>query len=414
MRRLLAAAAVLVLGPAGLPTESARAQEPVPADTAAARDTAAVDSPDTVAPGAGALPPSAEGHVFLGGYAILAHDPGTGQTGVAAATSGFSAGSGSAGLEPGGAVAVLGRSSPAARRAAMAALRSGASAGEAVSRATDAAGRAGGLHVSVLTPACAGRSFTAEDAYPWTGAVSGRAGRICYRAAGALLADSAVVRRLSSAFEAAEEGLLERFHAALSAAERASGEVARSRSGLIWISAPDAASGALGRADLRLQVEDVQRPAAALRYLVRAGRADHLARRASAAVDAGDHQGALELADRAVDLEPATALAWLARGRALLHRGEDREAETAFQRMLEVNPHLLHLLGDPAAAVADTAGGRGAGAPEVRTDLIPYRPRLILRLDEYRRAFFRDVEFPSREPEPSPAGAGGGSEGGTP
>lgn len=407
-RRFLAAAGVMLMVAVGLPADVARAQEQAPADTVAARDTAAA-----AAPGVDALPPSAEGHVFLGGYALVAHDPTTGQTGVAAATSGFSAGSGSVGVVPGGTVAVLGRAAPAARRAAMAALRSGASAGEAVSRATGAAGRSGGLHVSVLTPACAGRSFTAEDAYPWTGAVSGRAGRICYRAAGALLADSSVVRRLAAAFESAGGGLLGRFQAALSAAERASGEVARSRSGLIWISAPDAASGALGRADLRLQVEDVQRPAAALRHLVRAGRADHMARRASAAVDAGEHRRALELADRAVDLNPATALAWLARGRALLYRGEDREAETAFQRMLEVNPHLLHLLGDPSAAVADTARRGRSGARDVRTELIPYRPRLILRLDEYRRAFFRDVEFPSREPTSPPAGEGGDTGGGT-
>lgn len=143
----------------------------------------------------------------------------------------------------------------------------------------------------------------------------------------------------------------------------------------------------------------MQRPADALRYLVRAGRADHLARRASRAVDAGEHGRAVELADRAVETEPATALAWMARGRALLYQGQDDEAETAFQRMLEINPHLLHLLGDPSGAVRDTAGRGAPPTPAVRRDLIPYRPRLILRLDEYRRAFFRDVEFPDREPD---------------
>jgi len=217
---------------------------------------------------------------------------------------------------------------------------------------------------------------------------------------------------MAASFESAEGELLERFQAALQAAERATGEVARSRSAALWISAPDAGSGALGRADLRLQLEDVQRPADALRYLVRAGRADHLARRASRAVDAGEYGQAVELADRAVETEPATALAWMARGRALLYQGEDAEAETAFQRMLEINPHLLHLLGDPSGAVRDTAGGRAAPTPAVRRDLIPYRPRLILRLDEYRRAFFRDVEFPDREAERTSGSAA--TEGGQP
>lgn len=354
--------------------------------------------------------PEAASHAFLGGYALLAYDADSGQLGIAAATGGFSAGSGTPVLAgERGVGVVLGRRSAPARRALRSALDGGAAAGEAVSRARGAGGGDAGIQLAVLTPPCATETFTAGDAYPWTGSVAGRVGSVCYLAAGALLADSTVVRRAAGAFESAEGGLLERFQAGLEAAERATGDVARSRSAALWISAPDARAGALGRADLRLQVEDVQRPADALRYLVRSGRADHLARRASRAVDGGDHQRGLELADRAVETEPATALGWLARGRALLFLGRDGEAETAFQRMLEVNPHLLHLLGDPSRAVRDTAGGRPPPPPEIRPDVIPYRPRLILRLDEYRRAFFRDMEFPDREPA---RGSANGEQGG--
>lgn len=387
---LLAATVLLLAAPA-----TGVAQEPDSAAVPSAADSARAPEPGGEAPVQGA-----DSHAFLGGYAILAHDPRTGQLGVAAATGGYSAGSGLPVLVEGrGAGVVLGRHSAPARRALAAAFRDGAGVGEAVSRATTAGGRTGGIQVSALGQPCETRTFTAGDAYPWTGSVTGEVGSICYLAAGALMADSTVVRRMAASFESAEGELLDRFQAALEAAQRATGEVARSRSAALWISAPDAGSGALGRADLRLQLEDVQRPADALRYLVRAGRADHLARRASRAVDAGDHARALELADRAVETEPATALAWMARGRALLYQGQDDEAETAFQRMLEINPHLLHLLGDPSGAVRDTAGRGAPPTPAVRRDLIPYRPRLILRLDEYRRAFFRDVEFPDREPD---------------
>mgnify|MGYP006278081709 CR=1 FL=1 len=366
--------------------------------------------------GAEATP--AGGSVFLGGYAVLAYDPTARQLGLAAASGGFSVASGVPWLEQGaGATVVLGRRAPEAGRTALAALREGAAARVAAGRAAEAAGRSGGLQVAVLTPDCGTASVTADDAYPWTGTRSGRVGEICYLAAGSLLSDVAVLEEAVAAFRSAEGPLVDRFRAFLQGAERATGEVARSRSAVLWIDAPDAARGALGRAALRLQVDDVQRPADALRYLVRAGRADELAREASLAVDSGAFERAVELADSAVAREPASALAWLAKGRALLFRDEDAAAETAFQRMLEVNPYLLHVLGDPGRAARDTlseAGGplappeAGETPPSVRPGLIPYRPRLLLRLDVYRRSFFREVEFPEYED----GEAAGGDEGG--
>lgn len=355
---------------------------------------------------------------FLGGYGVLAYDPAAEQLGVAAASGGFSTASGVPWLEQGtGAAVVLGRRAPEAGRAALTALREGVGARSAVDRAAAAAGRSGGLQVAVLAPDCGSAGYTADDAYPWSGTRSGRVDGICYVAAGSLLSESSVLSRAVEAFRGSEGTLVERLRAFLEAAERASGEVARSRSAVLWVDAPDAERGALGRASLRLQVDDVQRPADALRYLVRAGRADALARRASLAVEAGEYGRAVELADSAVAREPASALAWLAKGRALLFRGDDARAEVAFQRMLEVNPYLLHVLGDPGRAARDTLSEAGGPLtppegderpPRVRAGLIPYRPRLLLRLDVYRRSFFRDVEFPEYETEDAADGNGGG------
>lgn len=325
---------------------------------------------------------------FLGAYAILARDASTGQTGVAIASSSFSAGSGLPWLDrDAGAVAVLAGEPTAAGRAALEALRSGRPADAALSAAGSAPGSPGGAPTAVLDGQCGRASTAGSGAYRWSGTERGSVGGICWVAVGSLLPGPAFLSRAVAAFADSSGGLVDRMHAFLRAADRAAGDVALTRSAAIWIDAPDAASGALGRARLRLQVEDVQRPADALDVLLRAGRADALARRAGAAVDAGDHGRAIDLADRALEIDPATAAAWLARGRALLYRGSEAEAETAFQRMLEVNPYLLHLLGDPATDAEDRA-------PTVRQGMIPYRPRLLRRLDVYRRAFFRgDVEF---------------------
>lgn len=326
---------------------------------------------------------------FLGGYALLAHDRSTGQTGVVLASSSYSAGSGLPWLEGGaGAAAVLGGDPAASGRAALGALREGRAAASALSAArTAGAGRA---PVAVLDEQCGRAVHTAGDAYPWSGSARGEAGGICYVALGSLLPDTRFLDRAVRAFADSSGSMLDRMHAFLRAADRAAGELTVSRSAALWIDAPDAADGALGRARLRLQVENVQRPGDALGVVIEAGRADALARRAAAAVDAGSHDRAVELADRALEIDPANAAAWLARGRALLYRGDEEDGETALQRMLEVNPYLLHVLGDPATDSEDRA-------PSVRAGMIPYHPRLLRRLDVYRRAFFRgDVDFPER------------------
>lgn len=409
-RGAAAAVAALVLWGAG--PGSAAGQEgnaPVPTDSARAAPAARAGAGEGSPAAAQAAAP--DGRSYLGAYALVAYDPAARQLGVVAASSGFSAGSGVPFLETGvGGALVLGRRSAETGRAALAALRSGLPADSAVARSLGATDDSTGLQVAVLTTGCDTARYTHPDAFPWTGIRGGRVDAVCYLAAGSLLADSTVLERVAYGFRRGSDPLLERLLAAVEAGESALGEVAPSRSAALWVLAPDAAHGALGRAELRLHVDAVQRPDAALRHVVDGGRADHLARRASARVEAGAYREALELAERAVETDPASGLAWLVRGRALLSMGRDDDAETAFQRMLEVNPYLLHVLGDPGPpGVPPTEV-----VPRVRTGVIPYRPRLLRKLDVYRRAFFPDVEFPSADTARSVDGGedGGAEQGG--
>ena len=361
------------------------APHPASAQADTARDSAAVVR-DTVAAAPAASPGALDAPLY--GWALLAYDGATGQLGIVAATDRFSSGSGVPFLEPGaGAVAALGRLDPSAGRAALRALSRGRTAAEAVAAGTGggvagAGAPTGAPQVAALTPGCSAAAGTPPDLVPWSGSVRNSAGGTsCWILAGSGLADSTLLGRLEGVYERTGGDLLDRFMAVLDAAGEAESEAPRDRSAVVWIVTPPGGEAPLGRHDLRLQVEDVQRPADALAAVVDAGRADDLAARAERSVDAGDYQGALELAGRAIDLQPQTGLAWLARGRALLFSGRDDEAETAFQRMLEVDPWLLHALGDPA---------RGT----IRRGVIPYRPRLLQRLDVYRRAFWPDVTFP--------------------
>ena len=353
--------AVLALGPS-----VATAQDTVPA-------------PDT----AGAA--GADG--FFGrSYAVVAYDSASGQLGLAAASTEFSVASGGAYVEPGtGAVSIQGRGGGAAGRRILGALRSGrppASALRAVS------GPRAPVQAAALTPACDRADGRAPGAGDEAVSRPGRSGGVCYVALGVRLRSSASMDRLVRAFRSSAGTLTERLLATLSAMEGAARSVGGSRSAVLWVAADDTAGEVLGRRELRLQVDDHERPALALEKRVATGRAEWLAGRASRAVGRGDYRRAASLADSSLALDVSAPMAWLQRGRALLYLGREEAAETAFQRMLELDPFLLRLLGDASGSEIT-----------VHESVIPYYPRLVLQLDLYRREYFDGLDF---GPEPAP------------
>lgn len=329
---------------------------------------------------------SSRGPVFGRSYALLAHDTGSGTLGMVGASTEFSVSSGGAHLDPGaGAVFVQGQGTGAAGRRILDALRQGRSPAAALSAVT---GEDGAVQAAALTPACDRDAEARSGAGDGVVSRAGRAGGICYVALGVRLRPAAGLDLLVRSFESAGGPLVERLLAALTAVEEASRSVGGSRSAVLWTAASDTADPPLGRSEIRLQVEDHERPALALERRLRVGRADWLSRRASRAVGRGEYERAVALADSSLDLDLSAPMAWLQRGRALLYRGREEAAEEAFRRTLELDPYLLRLLGDVSG-----------GEITVREDVIPYYPRMVLRLDLFRREYFDDLDF-GPEPEP--------------
>lgn len=350
------------------------------APPAAAQDTLAA-ARDTV--GAGAPGDAA----FFGrSYALLAHDPATGHLGLIAASTEFSVGSGGAYLEPGsGAVVAQGHGANGAGRRVLEALRSGLSPAAALSSVP---GPRRPAQSAALTPAC----DRAAQPAPWAAEEAvrrpGRSGGVCYVAVGLRLRGPARLDPLVRAFRSSRGGLRERLLAAASAMERSARPVGGSRSAVLWVATTDTARPVLGRRELRLQVEDHERPTLALEKRLEAGRAEWLARRSARSIARGAYRRAASLADSSLALDVSAPMAWMQRGRALLYRGRVEEAEEAFRRMLELDPYLLGLLGSASGSEIS-----------VRESLIPYYPRLVLRLELYRRKYFDDLDF---GPEPRP------------
>ncbi|MFQ5746050.1 MAG: DUF1028 domain-containing protein [Gemmatimonadota bacterium] len=332
------------------------------------------------------LAPSAPGQaVPESGYALLAYDASSGRIAAAVATTGFAAASGALAADPrAGAAVVLGRPASLAARQAIASLAAGIE--PALALAGDDAPRAPRGVAAILSRDCEGAVSVADGAPPWTGGFRGTAGSVCYAVVGELLPDERVVRALEAAFRDGTADLLDRVLAGLKAAEGRLREAPRSRSAAVWILSADGMDAPLGLSDLRLQVEDHARPILALETLIGRGRAEAVAREANRLVDAGRYAEGLTMAREALALEPTTAAAWLAGGRAQMFEDSVEEAERWFRRMLELNPYLLEALGDLET---------GEPVPGV----IPYDPRLLERLALYRAAFFPDITFP-RLPDP--------------
>lgn len=340
----------------------------------AQQDTAASGA---AAPAAGRATASGFGGLTAG-FALLAYDPGTRQLGAVVASSRPSSGSGLAFVETGsGAVAVLGSVAASAGRRALASLRRGDAAREA---AGEAAAATPGATVAALTPACASASSGGPGTPSWSGSREGRDGQICYLAVGAGLPGADWIGALASGFEGESGDLLQKLLAALDAADSAGDGAPLARSAALWISTPDGMPAPLGRAELHLQADDQTRPALWLHHLADVLHADQLAQQAGSAVDAGDYDAALRRTDQAIQLDPSAPYVWLQRGRALLYAGRRQDAEQALERMMELDPHLLRLLGDPATY-------------RTRPGILPASPRLLQRLDLYRRAYFPDTDF---------------------
>lgn len=318
------------------------------------------------------------------GFAIVVYESSSGRlAGAAVSTVPASA---SAGLRmiPGVAgIYAAGRRAAAATAEAADTLRAGFGATSAVRAGARGAGP---RRIAVLTPDC-----DAPDAGSpaFVGAVEVRRGRLpggCFVAMAIQPAGAGGLDRMISTYRGgAGRPLPVRLAAALEAAvgEAPTGDRAgdRARSAALWVTPSGDEEG------LRLQVEDHPWAAARLRDQLRTASARDLARSANRLIGSGAHEEAIARADSALDLDPGSVQAWMQKGRAELFAGRTDAAEASFRRMLELDPSALRFLGEPAG-------------PTVNREVIPYVPRLLVRLDVYRRGYFPNVDFGPPPPGP--------------
>jgi uncharacterized Ntn-hydrolase superfamily protein len=282
-------------------------------------------------------------------YSIVAHDPATGQLGVAVQSHWFSVGSLVTWARPGvGAIATQanGRAEYGARGLEL--MAGGMSPDEALAQALreDDGGRA--RQVAMVSASGDVACWTGPDCMADAGDVQGD-GVSCQAN---LMRNDTVWSAMLDAFMWESGPLARRLFAALVAAEEAGGDIRGKQSAALLV-VPG--SGAWWETDVSLRVEDIEEPLPELERLLRLHDAYEVAGSADAAVARGDYDEAADGYRRAAELAPESEELrfWGALGKA--RAGEEEAAVSQLHELFVENRDWRTLLERLQPATAPSA-----------------------------------------------------------
>jgi uncharacterized Ntn-hydrolase superfamily protein len=273
-----------------------------------------------------------------GTYSIVARDPGTGELGVAVQSHWFSVGSIVSWAEPDvGAVATQSIAEPAYGPNALAALREGAGAEEALQRLLASDESADYRQVAVVDARGGVAVHTGSGCIAFAGDETGDG----FSCQANMMTSATVWPAMSAAYRSAEGDIATRLLSALDAAESQGGDVRGRQSAALLVVSPGAETW---RARIDLRVEDHPDPLTELRRLLTLHRAYELAERADELMGEGRSEEAGPLYERASTLAPGNdeLIFW-----AGLAAAQSGDMETALRRVrasLDINPSWAELL----------------------------------------------------------------------
>jgi uncharacterized Ntn-hydrolase superfamily protein len=233
-----------------------------------------------------------------GTYSIVARDPTTGEMGAAVQSHWFSVGSIVTWGEPGvGVVATQANVDRGYGPRALALLRDGVAAPDALSRLLGRDAEAAVRQVAVLDAAGQSAVHTGVDCIPFAGDASGDG----YCCQANMMASETVWGAMSEAYRSEDGSLTSRLLAALDAAEAAGGDVRGRQSAALLVVGPE---GEPWDRAVDLRVEDHPDPLAELRRLVAVSDAYAEATRGDWLAGQGRHVDAAPCYVRAAELAP--------------------------------------------------------------------------------------------------------------
>jgi uncharacterized Ntn-hydrolase superfamily protein len=272
-------------------------------------------------------------------YSIVARDPETGELGVAVQTYWFAVGHAVPWLEPGvGAVATQSFVEVSYGPLGLDLMRSGKSATEALEQ---------------LLAADEGRELRQVAMVDGHGGVAAHTGARCCEAAGHetgnnvscqanMMEKPTVWPAMMEAYAAATGDIADRMMAALVAAEGEGGDIrGRQSAALIVVPGPGAKPW---ERSISLTVDDHERPLDELARLLHVHRAWAALSDASDAAEAGDHEKARDLFERALDLQPGDAQITFWAATFYAETGDELRARELFAAARSMEPRYPDFL----------------------------------------------------------------------
>jgi uncharacterized Ntn-hydrolase superfamily protein len=276
--------------------------------------------------------------VRRGTYSIVAHDPPTGEVGVAVQSHWFSVGSVVSWARAGvGAVATQSIGDPSYGPGLLDLLEQGVAPDEAVERLTAADERAVFRQVAVVDGGGRVAVHTGASCIAFAGDQTGEG----YSVQANMMASSEVWPAMARGFEAAEGPLARRLIAALRGAESAGGDV-RGRQSAAIVVAP--AEGEAWRRTVELRVEDHPEPLDEIERLLDLADAYRLASEADDLVGRGRHDDAAARYVRAAELAPDNHELIFWAGMAAAEGGDMDTALARVRTAIEMQPGWAELL----------------------------------------------------------------------
>lgn len=274
-------------------------------------------------------------------FSIVAHDPDTGDLGVAVQSKFFGVGSVVPWARAGvGAVATQASANTTYGPRGLELLASGQTAGQALAALTEADEQAAQRQLAVIDAAGTAATFTGEACLPWAGDRVGEH----YSVQGNLLAGPAVLDAMAAAFETTRGDLATRMTSALAAGQAAGGDLRGRQSAALLVVRDNGGYQNLNDRYIDLRVEDHPAPIRELRRLVRMRHGQLALEQASQLLDEGDARRAADAARRATLLYPDSGSSWILLAAAHLQLGDERAAGEAASEALLRDPWLKSAL----------------------------------------------------------------------
>jgi len=270
-------------------------------------------------------------------FSIVAHDPSTGDLGVAVQSRYFSVGAVVPWAEAGvGAVATQSFVNVSYGPRGLQLVKEGLTVKEVIEKLTGEDEGKEFRQLGIVDAKGNAAAYTGAKCLEWAGSKVGK----YYSTQGNILTGEEVVKKMAEEFESTSGDLAGRLVATLEAGERAGGDARGRQSAALLVVRKNAGRGGYGDRFIELRVEDNSDPIAELKRLLKIHRVYYLIDEAELKFTQGNSEDAISSINEALRIRPDSDDAYIDLGLIYLKLRKEDKAVKAFKKALIINPKM--------------------------------------------------------------------------